>query len=81
MISHDEIEARLVAEEGVAHVHVLGDGYHYELTIVSNQFEGLRAVARQKWVYSKLQDYIASGDLHALTMQTWTEAEWEKERE
>ena len=81
MISHDEIEARLVAEEGVSYVHVLGDGYHYELTIVSNQFEGLRAVARQQWVYSKLQDYITSGDLHALTMQTWTEAEWEKKRE
>ncbi len=81
MISHDEIEARLVAEEGVSYVHVLGDGYHYELTIVSSQFEGLRKVARQQWVYSKLQDYITSGDLHALTMQTFTEAEWEKEHE
>jgi acid stress-induced BolA-like protein IbaG/YrbA len=80
MISHDEIEARLLAEAGVAYVHVFGDGYHYELTIVSNHFDGLRPVARQQWVYSQLQDVITSGDLHALTMKTWTEAEWEKER-
>lgn len=78
MVSHDEIEARLRKEEGVTHVHVSGDGYHYALTIVSNHFDGLRAVARQQWVYSKLNDYITSGDLHALTMQTYTEAEWEQ---
>jgi acid stress-induced BolA-like protein IbaG/YrbA len=81
MISHDEIEVRLRQAANVAYVHVLGDGYHYELTIVSNQFEGLRPVARQQWVYSQLQDVITSGELHALTMKTWTEAEWEKERE
>ncbi|MDF1677974.1 MAG: BolA/IbaG family iron-sulfur metabolism protein [Legionellaceae bacterium] len=81
MVSHDEIEARLIAEAGVSYAHVLGDGYHYELTVVSDQFEGLRPVARQQWVYSKLKDYIASGELHALTMKTWTEAEWEKTRE
>lgn len=81
MVSHDEIEARLKKEEGVIYAHVFGDGYHYELTVVSNQFESLRPVQRQQWVYSKLQDYITSGDLHALTMQTLTEAEWEKIRE
>ncbi len=81
MVSHDEIEARLTAEEGVVYAHVLSDGYHYELTIVSDHFEGLRPVARQQWVYGKLKDYITSGDLHALTMKTWTEAEWEKEHE
>jgi acid stress-induced BolA-like protein IbaG/YrbA len=81
MVSHDEIEARLTALPGVLYAHVLGDGYHYELTIVSNQFEGLRPVARQQWVYAELKDYITSGDLHALTMKTWTEAEWEKKRE
>jgi acid stress-induced BolA-like protein IbaG/YrbA len=81
MISHDEIEARLKKEEGVTYVHVLGDGYHYELTIVSKAFDGLRPVARQQWVYSKLQDVITSGELHALSMQTLTEAEWEQARE
>ena len=78
MISHDEIEARLRREAGVKYVHVFGDGYHYELTVVSNHFEGLRAVARQQWVYTQLNDVITSGALHALTMKTWTLAEWEK---
>lgn len=81
MVSHDEIEARLKAVEGVSYVHVRSDGYHYELVIVSDHFEGLRPVKRQQWVYSKLQDKIVSGALHALTMQTWTEAEWENEHE
>lgn len=81
MVRHDEIEARFMAEAGVLYAHVSSDGYYYELTIVSNHFEGLRPVARQQWVYSKLKDYIISGDLHALTMKTWTEAEWEKKHE
>jgi len=78
MVSHDEIEARLKQDESVKYVHVFGDGYHYELTVVSNAFSDMRPVARQQWVYAKLQEHIKSGELHALTMKTLTEDEWER---
>jgi acid stress-induced BolA-like protein IbaG/YrbA len=81
VVSHDTLEQCLMQEKEVSYAHVLGDGYHYQLTVVSNHFEGMRPVARQQWVYGKLQQYITSGELHALTMHTWTETEWEKQRE
>ena len=79
-VSNNEIEQCLTKIPGVIHVDVSGDGYHYQLTLVSNEFEGMKRLARQQWVYGQLKDDITSGALHALTMKTWTEAEWEKNR-
>jgi acid stress-induced BolA-like protein IbaG/YrbA len=78
MISNEELERRLLETGEVEFVQVGGDGYHYELTIVSNVFLGKSKVARQQWVYAKLRDYIKTGSLHALSMKTWTKEEWEK---
>ena len=80
MISNDELKQRLLADNDVEHVEVEGDGYHYQLTIVSDVFLGKTRVARQQWVYARLNEYIVSGQLHAVIMKTWTKAEWEKER-
>jgi acid stress-induced BolA-like protein IbaG/YrbA len=79
MVSHEEIEQRLTALSEVTLARASGDGYHYQLTVVSNQFEGQSPVRRQQWVYAQLNDYITTGRLHALTMKTWTVAEWEKQ--
>lgn len=79
MISNEELENRLRELTEVDYVKVEGDGYHYQLTVVSNAFIGKLPVARQQWVYSKLKDLITTGTLHALSMKTWTKDEWEKE--
>lgn len=78
MISNEELERSLLESDEVEFVKVDGDGYHYQLTIVSDIFLGKSKVARQQWVYAKLKEYITGGSLHALTMQTFTKAEWEK---
>jgi acid stress-induced BolA-like protein IbaG/YrbA len=78
MISNEELERRLIESDEVEFVEVSGDGYHYQLTIVSNAFQGKSKVARQQWVYAKLKDYITSGSLHALSMKTLTKEEWGK---
>ncbi len=78
MISNEELQQILIASGDVDHAQVEGDGYHYELTIVSDAFLGLSRVARQQWVYARLHEYIVSGQLHAINMKTWTKTEWEK---
>ncbi len=78
MISNEELERKLSESDEVEFVEVKGDGYHYQLTIVSNAFQGKSKVARQQWVYAKLKDYITSGSLHALSMKTLTKDEWGK---
>lgn len=79
MISNEELQRVLLSEKNVDYVAVDGDGYHYELTIVSDVFVGKSRVARQQWVYARLNEYIMSGRLHAINMKTWTTSEWEKQ--
>lgn len=79
MLSNQAIEDIINETGEVDFVQSLGDGYHYQLTVVSNVFLEKSKVARQQWVYSKLRDHITSGNLHAITMKTLTKAEWEKE--
>lgn len=77
MISNDVLEKRLMETQAVNYAKVEGDGYHYQLTIVSDSFIGKSKVARQQWVYAILKEDITTGSLHALSMKTWTQEEWE----
>ena len=79
MLSNEELEHQLNSQDDVYKAIVDGDGYHYQLTIVSNDFIGKSKVARQQWVYKKLKDYITTGSLHALSMKTYTEEEWREQ--
>lgn len=58
-----------------ARVGVGGDGYHVEVSVVSNAFEGLRPVQRQQRVYAALGEVIRSGALHAVNIRALTESE------
>ena len=58
-----------------ARVSVGGDGYHVEVSVVSEAFSGLRAVQRQQRVYAALGEAIRSGALHAVNIRALTEAE------
>jgi acid stress-induced BolA-like protein IbaG/YrbA len=77
-LTNDSLEQLLRQDPAVHIAQVEGDGYHYQLLIVSDYFLGKTKVARQQWVYGKLKEHIASGRLHALTMKTLTKKEWEE---
>lgn len=62
-----------------AKVDVDGDGVHFEAVIVSAQFEGLNRIKRQQLVYQTVNDYVQSGELHALSMKTMTPMEWQEQ--
>jgi acid stress-induced BolA-like protein IbaG/YrbA len=79
MLSNEEIEQKFKDIEHVFYVKVEGDGYKYQLTLVTDIFLDKSKVARQQWVYAQLTDYITTGKLHALSMKTWTKEEWGKQ--
>ena len=81
MLTNEALKNSLLSIDGVDHVQVDGDGYHYQLTIVSDIFCAKSKLARQQWVYAQLNDDIVSGRLHALTMTTLTTKEWESRNE
>jgi acid stress-induced BolA-like protein IbaG/YrbA len=80
MISNEQVSQILIEEIPDAKVMVDGDGYHYQVTIITDSFEGMSKLKRQQLVYAALGKQIASGQLHALTMKTMTPNEWEQNK-
>lgn len=70
-----EIKNKIEAGLKCRSVQVGGDGYHFEATVISEEFEGKRPVARQQLVYATVQSDISSGELHALSLKTLTPSE------
>ncbi len=59
-------------------ITVTGDGSHFDATVIGDVFAGLSPVKKQQLVYATVNDRITSGELHALTIKTFTPEEWEK---
>ena len=55
---------------------VEGDGRHWQAVVVSSEFEGKRAIARHQRVYATLGAKMHTDEVHALSMKTYTPAEW-----
>jgi len=60
------------------HIEVTGDGSHFQLIVVSDIFETMRAVKKQQKIYSIINHLIADGSLHAISIKTYTNNEWQK---
>ncbi|HID48238.1 MAG TPA: BolA family transcriptional regulator [Chromatiales bacterium] len=72
----EDIEQRIRAGLPGCQVTVTGDGSHFEVTVVGEEFADLPSVKRQQRVYATVNDLITSGALHALTIKAYTPAEW-----
>ncbi len=73
-----EVKALLEDNMPGSEVLVEGEGCDFRLTVISDQFKGALPVKRQQMVYHHLNDFIASGEIHAVTMTTLTHSEWEE---
>ena len=72
----DEIQKLI--ESGITDVTATvtgGDG-HFDATVVGDCFDGKSLVQQQKIVYAVLNEHIASGAIHALTIKTYTPEKW-----
>jgi len=76
-------QIKALIESGLPSVEatVTGDGYHFQAIVVGDCFDGKSMVQQQKMVYATLNEHITSGALHALTIKTYTPAQWEKARQ
>ena len=55
-----------------------GDGRHWYAVVVSASFEGLSKIRRHQAVYATLGSKMHTDEVHALSMKTYTPAEWAK---
>ena len=77
-MNNEQLAEILEAAFPEADVAVSGQGWKFDLSIVDDQFEGKRPVARQQAVYAPLNAHIASGAVHAVTIRAMTKEEWRK---
>ena len=72
----EQIKAMIAAGIACEHLELEGDGRHWYATVVSAEFEGKRAIARHQKVYGTLGTKMQNDEVHALSMKTFTPAEW-----
>ncbi len=64
-------EVKKLVEEAIAgtRAEVEGEGCNFQLNLYSDELLGLSPVKRQQAVYAVLNQYIADGSIHAVTMK------------
>jgi acid stress-induced BolA-like protein IbaG/YrbA len=72
-----EVKALLESRLDGCQFYIQGEGCNFQVVAVGEAFEGLSPVKRQQLVYAALSDEIASGALHAISIKTYTPAQWE----
>jgi|TARA_B100000959_G_scaffold121656_1_gene127802 acid stress-induced BolA-like protein IbaG/YrbA len=71
----EEVQAKLETGLEGSKVSMEGDGCNCSAVIVSPIFEGMSLLQRQRLVLGLVKEEIKSGELHALTVKTFTPAE------
>lgn len=56
---------------------VTGDGRHFEAVVISDEFEGKTPIQKQRLVMATVKTQLESDELHALSIKTYTQAQWE----
>jgi len=61
-------------------LHVKFDGSQCSVIAVADIFGELSRVKRQQVVFSALADAIKDGSIHAVTVKTFTTAQWQRDK-
>lgn len=72
----DEVKVLLEGQLEGCEIQVEGGGNSFQIVAIGALFEGLNAVKKQQCVYAALNEKIAEGSIHAVTIKTFTPAEW-----
>ncbi|AMO74658.1 Acid stress-induced BolA-like protein IbaG/YrbA, predicted regulator of iron metabolism [Pseudomonas citronellolis] len=71
-----EVKNILEAKLPGTQVEVEGEGCNFQLNLISDELAGLSPVKRQQQIYAHLNEWIASGAIHAVTMKFFSRAAW-----
>ena len=74
-----EVDIKALIEQGIPGAEVImdGDGCSANVIVVSDSFDGQSKLKQQKMVYATLGDLITNGTIHALSIKSYTQAQWE----
>ncbi|TCK07318.1 BolA family protein [Marinobacterium mangrovicola] len=72
----EEVKQIIESELDGCTVYTTGEGCDFQVTAVGECFAGLTPVKKQQLVYGCLTEQIASGAIHAVSIKTYTPAQW-----
>ena len=81
MLDPDFIRSRILEALPDSEVEVrdtTGTGDHFEARVVSPAFAGKPMVQQHQLVYAPLQEWLKTGELHALALKTYSPEQWKK---
>jgi acid stress-induced BolA-like protein IbaG/YrbA len=81
MITPEEIKATLTQALPVALIEaqdLTGGGDHWQVIIVSAAFEGKGLIEQHRMVNDALKEPMGDQRIHALSLKTYSPAQWEK---
>lgn len=79
MVTPESIQLNIAQGMETQHLHVVGDGRHFEAVVVSDEFAGKNRVQRHQLVFKTLGDRMRE-EIHALSIKTFTPQEWQSQK-
>nr|WP_136251830.1 BolA/IbaG family iron-sulfur metabolism protein [Ningiella ruwaisensis] len=79
-MTNEEVADLVKQATGIEQVFVKSEGTHYQVIAVDDQFETMSRVKRQQMISSPLSKQIADGTIHALSVKTFSNAQWQREK-
>ena len=79
MVTPESIQKDIEKGMNTSYLKVIGDGQHFEAVVVSEEFSGLSRIQRQQRVNKTLGERM-TGEIHALSMKTFTPQEWQEKQ-
>jgi len=73
----ETIKSLIAKQINAKEIKVSGEGSMFDVTVVSDEFEGKTPVKKQQMVYATVNEQIKSGDIHALSIKAYTEKQWQ----
>lgn len=61
-------------------VVVKSEGSHYNIIAIDDRFDDMSRVQKQQLIYGPLNDKIADGTIHAISIKTFSVAQWQREK-
>lgn len=75
-----EIERILKEALNVEEVYAQGENAHFGVIVVSDEIAALSRVKQEQTIYAPLMAYFTTGEIHALTIKTYTIEKWKRDR-
>jgi len=72
-------EIKTLIEAGLPGATVIlgGEGCNSQVTVISGEFDGKSLLQQQRMVYACFGDKFNTGEIHALSIKSYTPAQWE----